>query len=59
MSLSEIRKLENELYEGYKKLVQMRRDTPPTEVQNYTFKTLDGETTLFNLFGGISWSVNF
>jgi predicted dithiol-disulfide oxidoreductase (DUF899 family) len=49
---TEIQKLEQTFYDTYKKLVQLRRDSAPVEVKNYTFKTLEGEVTLADLFGG-------
>lgn len=52
MSQTEIQKLEKTFFETYKKLVQLRRDNPEVEVKNYTFKTLEGETTLLDLFAG-------
>lgn len=48
---NEIQKTEKELYELVKKLEKLRRDNPPAEVKNYNFQTLEGETSLLELFG--------
>ena len=49
--MTEIQKLENQMYETYQKLVQLRRDSLPIEVKNYKFQTLEGETSLREMFG--------
>ena len=48
---NEIQELEKELYELTTKLNALRKDTAGTEVQNYTFSTLNGEVTLLEMFG--------
>lgn len=48
---TEIQKMEEQIMELNGKLLKLRKETRPTEVRNYTFKTLDGETTLLKLFG--------
>ena len=52
MHSNEIEKLENEIYEANKKLAQLRKENPGSEVKNYTFQTLEGEVTLKDLFAG-------
>lgn len=51
MSQSEIQKLEKEAYELHQKLAKLRKDIPPIEVKNYSFKTIEGEVSLLDLFG--------
>ncbi len=48
---NEIKKLEHQIYELNLKLNELQKANPSEKVKNYTFKTLDGETTLLNLFG--------
>jgi predicted dithiol-disulfide oxidoreductase (DUF899 family) len=48
----EIKALETKLYELTTELQALRKANPGREVPNYTFSTLDGETTLADLFGG-------
>ena len=52
MELSEAEKLEFELYEKAQQLAALRRQEPGVEVEDYTFSTSEGETTLSALFGG-------
>jgi predicted dithiol-disulfide oxidoreductase (DUF899 family) len=49
---NEIQKAEGEIFELYQKLEKLRKDNPPVKVRNYTFKTLEGELTLLDLFAG-------
>lgn len=48
---NEIQKLENEIYSLTVKLEKLRADSAPTAVKNYTFKDMNGSTSLLNLFG--------
>jgi predicted dithiol-disulfide oxidoreductase (DUF899 family) len=50
--MSEAERLETEIMEKAMKLAALRRAEPGVEVPDYTFKTLDGETTLSALFAG-------
>lgn len=51
--LEEIRNLEAEIGRLSQKLVQLRRESAEVEaVRNYRFRTLQGETTLLDLFAG-------
>jgi predicted dithiol-disulfide oxidoreductase (DUF899 family) len=48
----EIQQLEKEILEKKKQLVEMKRNFPPEEVENFAFIARDGsETTLSDLFG--------
>lgn len=47
----EIRQIELQIMELSKKLEDLRRNVPAVEVKNYTFETLNGKTTLLDLFG--------
>lgn len=47
----EITALEAQLYELTGKLNELRKTVQGTEVKNYTFMTLDGETSLLDMFG--------
>ena len=47
----EIAELEKQLYELTTKLNELRKTNTGDEVQNYTFATLDGETSLLDMFG--------
>jgi len=49
---TEIKALEMRIYELTTELQALRKAKPGTEVPNYTFSTLDGETTLADLFAG-------
>jgi predicted dithiol-disulfide oxidoreductase (DUF899 family) len=50
--LGEIAKLEKELLDRKKKLVELKQKLPEQEVKNYSFKTWDGGTiSLSDLFG--------
>lgn len=49
--MNEIQKLEQQIYNTYEKLVKLRREAPLQEVKNYSFQTLNGETSLLDLFG--------
>lgn len=51
MTQERINALQMELYEKYQELCKLRADNAPVEVKNYSFKTLEGETTLRDLFG--------
>lgn len=48
---NEIQKTEFQIHELIKKLGQLRRDSPPQKVENYTFKNTNGEVSLLELFG--------
>ncbi|WP_375749173.1 DUF899 family protein [Vibrio sp. HN007] len=51
MANSEIQVLEQQIYELNKKLVDLRKHNPDRdEVQNYNFKTLNGDVSLLGLF---------
>ena len=39
------------LFELTQKVAKLRRDSPPTPVKNYKFKTTEGEVGLLDLFG--------
>lgn len=39
--MTELQKAEKELFELTKKVAQLRKDTPPKPVKNYTPQTLD------------------
>jgi len=47
----EISNIEKQIYELTVKLNALRKDSSGDEVQNYTFATLDGETSLLDMFG--------
>ncbi len=47
----EIRAVEHEIFTLTAKLNDLRKQAPATKVSNYTFSTLDGETTLLDMFG--------
>lgn len=49
--MTELEKAEQELFALGQKVMQLRRDSKPTPVKNYTFKNLDGEVSLLELFG--------
>jgi predicted dithiol-disulfide oxidoreductase (DUF899 family) len=49
---TEIAALEKEIYELGKKLAQLRKDAPPVEVPDFTFRTLTGPVKLSALFAG-------
>ena len=46
----EIAKIEKQLFELTAKLNELRKTNSGDEVQNYTFKTLDGKVTLLEMF---------
>jgi predicted dithiol-disulfide oxidoreductase (DUF899 family) len=50
--MTEAERLEFEIYEKAQKLAALRRAEPGVEVQDYAFRTLEGETTLSALFAG-------
>ena len=47
----EILRIEKQLFELTTRLNELRKSRRGKEVQNYTFRTLDGEVTLLDLFG--------
>lgn len=49
--MTELQKAEKELFELTQKVTKLRRDTKPLPVKNYTFKTMDGDVSLIELFG--------
>lgn len=51
MATSEIAEVEAEIFGLMQKLGELRKASPSVAVRNYSFKTLDGETTLLDLFG--------
>ena len=51
MAESEIEELEDEIGTLVAKLNALRKANPPTEVPNYRFDTIEGETTLGAMFG--------
>ncbi len=52
MSDREIAELERQIGELTARVNGLRRSAAPREVPNYTFRTLDGEVTLVDLFAG-------
>ena len=48
---SEIVELESQIFELTNRLAKLRAENPGTELKNYSFDTLTGETTLLDLFG--------
>ena len=48
---NEIKDIENQIYKLNEKLTTLRKASPTTKVPNYTFKTVEGEITLLELFG--------
>ena len=51
MAVSEIQELEREIFELTAKLNEMRKTTSGEPVNNYSFATLAGETSLQDMFG--------
>jgi predicted dithiol-disulfide oxidoreductase (DUF899 family) len=51
MTSNAITDLERQIYELTTKLNELRKDNIGKTVENYTFSTLDGDTTLLDLFG--------
>ena len=43
--------IEKQIFELTKKLNELRKSSPGNEVQNYSFSTQDGDTTLLDMFG--------
>jgi len=54
MSIERINELEKQIFEMTAELNQLRKDAPRSAVQNYEFETLDGTTSLADLFSGKS-----
>lgn len=50
--VSEIARLEKQMWDIYGEITKLRADAPQTEVKNYNFQTLEGEVSLLDLFGG-------
>jgi predicted dithiol-disulfide oxidoreductase (DUF899 family) len=50
--MTDLQKAEQELYELTQKVATLRKATPPTPVQNYSFQTPEGKVTLLDLFAG-------
>mgnify|MGYP003991649177 CR=1 FL=1 len=48
---NEIKDIEMQIYELNEKLTVLRKANPREKVPNYTFDTLEGETSLLDLFG--------
>lgn len=51
MAAEEIAQLEAQIFELTQKLTALRKANPPEEIPNYPFTTLNGPTTLLDLFG--------
>ena len=49
--MSEIKKVEMQIYELNQKLEKLRKDNPPAEVKNYMFRDQSGDVSLLELFG--------
>ncbi len=49
--MNELQTAEKQLFELTQKVAQLRKDTKPTPVKNYSFKTVEGDVSLLNLFG--------
>jgi len=49
---NEIQKIEMEIMELSKKLSKLRKDSVPVPTKNYTFKDLNGDVNLLDLFSG-------
>lgn len=52
MSVDKTRELEMQIYELGQQLHKLRQETEPTEVADYPFQTLDGTTSLGEMFAG-------
>lgn len=52
MSQIEIQKLETQIGELTEKLAALRKSSSGQEIKNYQLKTMSGEVSLFDLFGG-------
>ena len=52
MSLEKIQQVEKEIFELTQKLNVLRAESPSSEVPDYGFTTLQGDTTLRQLFAG-------
>lgn len=50
MSLEEIRQVEKEIWEHTVRLEMLRKKTPPVEIKNYEFLTLEGPASLSDFF---------
>lgn len=50
--MNEIQKLEKDLWDISRKLQTLRQDAPPVPAENLGLKTLSGEVSLLDLFGG-------
>lgn len=48
---AEITKVEAQIFELTTRLAKLRAENPGSEVKNYSFKTLNGQSTLLELFG--------
>ena len=51
MSAGKIKSLEQEIFKLNSELNDLRKQSKPVSVKNYTFETINGETTLLDLFG--------
>lgn len=49
--MTELQTAEKQLFELTQKVAQLRKDSKPTPVKNYIFKTSEGDVSLLNLFG--------
>lgn len=52
MSVDKVRELEMQIYELGQQLHKLRKETTPVEVPDYPFQTLDGTTSLGEMFAG-------
>jgi predicted dithiol-disulfide oxidoreductase (DUF899 family) len=52
--MTEIEQLENEIQSKTEKLYELRKSATPALVKNYEFETLEGKTSLLELFAGKS-----
>jgi len=50
--MNELQAAQKELFELTQKVAALRRDTTPTPVKNYSFKSLSGDVSLLELFNG-------
>lgn len=50
--MTEIQKIEQQIYDLGQKLNKLKADNPPEPVKNYTFTDLNGKVTLLDLFAG-------
>ena len=51
MANTEVSDLEQQIFELTAKLNELRKSSAGDEVRNYAFATIDGETSLLDMFG--------